>query len=333
MSSVGRGSRARDYTDLRRDVWRGAGSTYYNPGGYYGGYSNWYGHQASLSFCYGYAPSWCNWGLYSYPYYYCSSWPSWYYGNRWSFGFYWNSCYPWWGYSSCWWPTTYYQPVVYTSYRYWDEGYGGGAYYPTSYGGGAVTIYEGESASTGDEDIVVGSRPAPASAASLAEHHVSLGDFYFKEERFQEAAESYLRALAYAPEDATIHFVLADALFAVGDYHYAAFMISKGTRLDPALASSDADKRTFYTNVETFEKQLQTLTDYVADKPYDGAAQLVLGYNLRFSGQPEPAEKAFRRVLEIEPSNETAATFLAAMGAVTESPAPKKNPEPLPKKK
>ena len=83
-------------------------------------------------------------------------------------------------------------------------------------------------------------REEEATPAKLAEKHVSLGDFYFKEGRFQEASESYLRALAYAPEDASIHFVLADALFATGDYHYAAFLISEGLRLDANLAAAVA---------------------------------------------------------------------------------------------
>ena len=55
-------------------------------------------------------------------------------------------------------------------------------------------------------------------------------------------------------------------------------------------------------------------------------------YNLKFSAQADRAEQAFRRVLEIEPSNETAATFLQAMGAVEKEPEPKKNPEPIQKK-
>jgi hypothetical protein len=59
----------------------------------------------------------------------------------------------------------------------------------------------------------------------------------------------------------------------------------------------------------------------------------VLGYNLKFSAQPEKAEKAFRRVLEIEPSNETAAIFLSAMDAPPKGAEPKKNPEPIEKKK
>ena len=48
-----------------------------------------------------------------------------------------------------------------------------------------------------------------------------------QEGRYADAAESYMRALTYAPADGSIHFLVADALFAQGDYHYAAYMITK----------------------------------------------------------------------------------------------------------
>jgi hypothetical protein len=85
-----------------------------------------------------------------------------------------------------------------------------------------------------------------------------------------------------------------------GDYHYAAFLIAEGLRLDPALASADTDKRTFYSDVKVFEAQVAGARgNYLEKKPYDAQAHLVRGYNLRFSGQPAGAQAAFRRVLEI----------------------------------
>ena len=303
-------------------------NSYYSPSSYYNGYANWHGHSLGLSFSFGYTPSWCRWGLYSYPYYYCSYWPNWYSNYRYGFGVGWNSYYPSYGYSSSWWPSSYYQPSVYVSHHYYDDDEEG-SYYSTSYGDSSVTVHEGESAGSSEETVSAG-RPAvsPPSEVSLADHHVSLGDFYFKEGRFQEAAESYLRALAYAPDDATIHFVLADALFSIGDYHYAAYMIGKGLSIDPELASADADKRTFYTDVKDFEKQMATLRAYVEEKPYDAAAQIVLGYNLNFSKQPAEASQVFRRVLEIHPKNEVAEAFLAVLDSSKAESEPAKAETP-----
>ena len=142
---------------------------------------------------------------------------------------------------------------------------------------------------------------------------MTLGDFYFKEGRYRESAESYLRAIAYAPEDAPLHFVLADALIALSDYHYAAFIIKKAVRLDSAMVFAEADKRDFYGDDKIFAKHMAELEKYVADKPFDEAALLTLGYNLKFSKQPEKAIITFEKVLKISPENETAKLFLEAL--------------------
>jgi tetratricopeptide (TPR) repeat protein len=155
-------------------------------------------------------------------------------------------------------------------------------------------------------------REAPTIESIIA-NHIRLGDFYFRESKYDKAAESYLRALAYAPEDASIHFILADALFGMGDYHYAAFIIRKAMGLDPEMAYAKADKRDFYKDPKEFAKQLETLRSYIAEKPYDSAAHLVLAYNLYFSAKRGLAKKAFTRVLEISPDDQAAKLFLAAM--------------------
>ncbi len=336
---TGQGLRARDRnatsapTDRR--PWRGPPSSY--AGGasdYYYGCSSWASSSWSLGFSFGYAPSWCHWGLYSYPYYYCAYWPSWYYCYNQSFCFGWNARYPWTVSWYWWWPSSCYLPSAYVSYYgapyyygYYGGGYGSGysagygegfesgyeegSYYRSSYRGGAVAATEDEA---GTEPEAGAAAPARDSGRhATAERHVSLGDFYFREERFAEAVESYLRALAYAPDDATIHLVLADSLFAMGDYHYAAFMIGKALQLDPSLASAGTDKRSFYKNRATFDAHLDALRRYVGEKPYDAAAHLVLGYNLRFSRASDLAEVAFRRVLEIDPGNQAATLFAEAL--------------------
>lgn len=173
--------------------------------------------------------------------------------------------------------------------------------------------------STDTTPETVSMKPAKESTETLIARHVTLGDFYFKEGRYRESAESYLRAIAYAPEDAGLHFVLADSLFGMGDYHYAAFIIKKALGLDPAMVFAEADKREFYKDPKDFEKQMADLEKYVADKPFDEAALLVLAYNLKFSKQTEKATRTFEKILELSPENETAKMFLEALKAPAES--------------
>jgi tetratricopeptide (TPR) repeat protein len=138
-----------------------------------------------------------------------------------------------------------------------------------------------------------------ATPESLARKYVELGDYYFKAGRFAEAVDAYSKARSYAPDDASVHFVLADAVFATGDYHFAAFLIAEALRLDPALASAETDKRSFYGDPKVFDTQMEALDRYLDIKPYDAQAHLVRGYNLRFSDKKDAAIAAFRRVLEI----------------------------------
>lgn len=239
--------------------------------------------------------------------------------------YYWDHCYSdsfwcswsqpcygnyWWYPSTTYCPTYLYVPntVYVTEEASADSngsGNGGGSTEVVVAGGGVVGAARAVEVAPGRDDM----------STTLAMKYVELGDFYFKANRFRDAAEAYGKARSYAPDDASIHFVLADAVFADGDYHYAAFLIGEGLRLDPAMASADTDKRTFYAEVKVFEAQMAALDAYLAKTPYDAQGHFVRGYNLRFSGQHTSAMAAFRRVLEIEPGHRGAAAFAAALAA------------------
>jgi len=267
------------------------------------------------SFAWCHVPSWCRWGFYSWPAYCGYYWP------RYSWWCNWSSA--WWDYSwSAW------DPYCVSTYRpwYWPTSvYAPTSVYLTTYDDGAydadvghVTIRVGDEGGAdirteGDAVRVSVGSGAKVSKETLAERHVQLADNHFREGRYQDSADNYLRALSFLPDDASIHFALADALFALGDYHYAAFMIGKGLDLDPDLATLVVDKRTFYGEPATFLTQLDTLRRYTQEQPYDAAAFVVLGYNLRFSGDDAGAERAFSRVLEIDKHNQAAELFLAAI--------------------
>lgn len=157
----------------------------------------------------------------------------------------------------------------------------------------------------------VGARGQPPEA--LAKKYVELGDFYFEVGRYAEAADAYARAKTYAPNNASVHLAMADAAFATGDYHFAAYLIAEAVRLDPAIVSAEIDRRVYYGDPKAFETQMSELERYLEAKPYDAQAHLVHGYNLRFSGKPVAAIGAFRRVVEITPENRAAQAFLTAL--------------------
>ncbi len=288
--------------------------------GYRNSLFNGYWGYGSYNTCYGYS----NWG---YGYGGLSYWNDPFY---WNIGVcspysafrlsYWNTCYwncywnnwsirgalpsnYWWYPSSTYCPTYIYVPssVVYEEAPVDD--YSGDDYSGDGYG--AV-----EAART-DDIRGVPEKEDTGSPEALARSYIELGDFYFKSNRFDAAAEAYAKARNHVPNDASVHFVLADAVFATGDYHYAAFLIAEAVRLDPAIVTAEVDKRDFYGERKTFDNQMDALQKYCTDKPYDAWAQLVLGYNMRFSDRPTRAVAAFRRVLELDRDNPTARAFLA----------------------
>jgi len=260
------------------------------------------------------------------------------YGN---FGFSWSLWAPWWcsqqhywglGYGTTWW-NTWSAPAAVSGGFWW---YPNSTYCPTYLYVPSTVVVEESAAPEPEievepppaartEVVVAGSGPAGRvvvrefAPGQLAGKYVELGDFYFSAGRFAEAADAYARARSYAPDDAAVHFVLADAAAATGDYDFAAQLIADGLRLDPGLASADADKRLFYGDIRLFEQQMAALAAHLEKHPLDAKAQLVRGYNLRFSAQPAAARQAFARVLELapgaEPSQRAARLFLDAMPA------------------
>jgi tetratricopeptide (TPR) repeat protein len=140
--------------------------------------------------------------------------------------------------------------------------------------------------------------PAPATPnestaldpnARASGQYLTLGDQAFRDGRFADAVHFYARAVEYAPDEGILYLVLADGLFATGDYHYGAYALRKAFELDPSLANSNVDKHTFYTDPIEFDRQLATLEEFVLDHPSDSDAQLMLAANYLFGGRPAAA--------------------------------------------
>lgn len=149
---------------------------------------------------------------------------------------------------------------------------------------------------------------------SPAEQLQRLGDIHFREGRYDQAAIAYERAIREKPDHAALRFVLADARFAMGDFHGSAAAIRQGLAKDPGLAKAKANKLAFYEKPELFEKQLEALRRFAAEHPANADAQLVLGFNLIFSGKEEEARECFAKAKEIDPQDAAAALFLEARG-------------------
>jgi tetratricopeptide (TPR) repeat protein len=274
------------------DPWAG-----YYPGGTFPGGScyNWYWNS-----CY---PTWCSWWLGS-----CASW--WYpcYGWGWGLSFSWgwgwgSSCYyP--SYSSCWWPTyAYCSPSV--IYQYVEV--------PVY---AQVPAEEAPAAAAGPGVI-----PTPVADSSLghraASEYMALGDRAFIEARYGDAVHYYAKAIEFSPEDGVLYLVLSDALFATGDYHYAAYAVRSALEKNPELAELALDKRDFYGDPTDFDRQLALLEDYHRDHFLDEDARLVLAANYLFSKQAERCMELLDSPLSEETKASPAGQLLSAAAAAS----------------
>ena len=261
--------------------------------GYYGGF---YGNPYGYGFC--------PFGLY-----YGSSW-SWSVGFGWGWGSYWGSAwcnypwywgwagyyctyYPWyWCYKSYYYPKYYYPPVVYGAaiYDYYDDG--PDVIYIED--DDPEVIYVEVPAEQPTNQGVVIADPAPQGGGggamnSAAERYLELGDGAFREGRYADAVQFYAKAIEFEPEVGVLYLVLADALFATGDYHYAAYAVRRALKLDPTLVDGVVDKHGFYDDPAEFDRQLAVLERYLEDHPADGDARLVLAANYLFGNRPAAA--------------------------------------------
>jgi cytochrome c-type biogenesis protein CcmH/NrfG len=234
----------------------------------------------------------------------CHPWSSWCWWNHpCNFGLWWG-----WGWAPCnnwswWYYPAYSAPIYYTTIveRYYEEPaqnqYSSAqpAYDDSQSSSGEGVIDDArERARTSTSDKrLLDSLLIPSSQSDMeraAKEYLTLGDNAFTERRYGDAVHFYAKAIEFAPNDGTYYLILSDALFATGDYHYAAYALRRALELDPTQASAPVDKHEFYkSDPQEFDRQLAVLELYVQDQPTDQDARLVLAANYLFGGRPAAA--------------------------------------------
>ncbi|MBL8861407.1 MAG: hypothetical protein JNK02_05285 [Planctomycetes bacterium] len=229
------------------------------------------------------------------------------YGDVWGgTGWYWNTCWTggwWWGfgygwpYGSCWWGW----PSYWSCYWPWGYGWSTWGWYSSPW------IYSGVVYVDSTPEVVVireeapapavepAAAPAPAGAPpqvapeiragleSSADESLAAGDTAFREGRYSDAVRHYARAVEFAPERGSLWLILSDALFATGDYHYAAYALRKSLELDATLLEPLVDKHEWYGDPAEFDRHIAWAEAYLRDRVLDEDARLVLAANYLFA--------------------------------------------------
>jgi Tetratricopeptide repeat len=152
-------------------------------------------------------------------------------------------------------------------------------------------------------------RPAPELPAPPApepnprgEHNrqAGLGRQAFAAGEYGRAAHRFRLAVAALPEEAMGHFLLAQALYALGKYDESVAEVLAGLRLRPDWPLTRFRPLELYgDNVADYADHLRRLDDALARQPDDPVLLFLYAYQLWFDGRQEEAAPLFERAARL----------------------------------
>lgn len=236
---------------------------------------------------------WGGWGGWGYPYY------------GYGYGGYGGYGYGGYGYG--------YQPVcTYTSYysSYPDDyGYGAYAYDNSAYGDSAydstAVVDQGVAAQTATS--------AGQDAVAQTTDYAAQGEQDFRQGNYQSAIRSWQHAIVDDPTNGAITLLMAQALFATGEYDMAAGAVQRGLQMVPPEKWNGvvANYEQLYGNIGDYTTQLRALEKARDGKPDNPAMRFLLGYHYGFLGYPKQAVRELNKAVELAPKDEVAAKLVA----------------------
>jgi len=157
------------------------------------------------------------------------------------------------------------------------------------------------------------SRHAQA-AGGKGQRHVAQGFGHLAKAEYAEAKTAFNEAVLVAPGKRDAMFGLAWSLFAMGDYDYAAYCLRRAVARESQPAALRIDLPSLFSSRTEFLRLVRQLERATMRAPDDVDALSVLGVVYYLSGNMEAAEKTFRRVLNVVPSDTCARFFLRERG-------------------
>jgi tetratricopeptide (TPR) repeat protein len=181
----------------------------------------------------------------------------------------------------------------------WGLGYGGYG----GYGGGNVYGYPAYYNSTAYSD------PSPAQIAQQqtpdTEQYISTGEQAFGSGQYQTALRDWQHAMVDNPRNGGIMLMIAQAMFALGQYDQAAGAVQMGMQMLPEGEWGTVVKNytQIYPNVQNYTDQLKTLETARKTHPDDPALRFLLGYHFGYLGYPKHAARELDKALDLQPKD------------------------------
>jgi tetratricopeptide (TPR) repeat protein len=154
--------------------------------------------------------------------------------------------------------------------------------------------------------------------------YLALGDKAFREARYNDAVLSYAKAVEASPGDGVLHLVFSDALFAAGEYHFAASALRRALELDPKLVNSVVDKHGFYGDPTDLDRQITQLEKFLETHFADDDARLVLAANYLFAGRAAQASELLESSLSTSVRESSAGQLILARAHELKQSSPAK---------
>ena len=206
----------------------------------------------------------------------------------------------------------------------WGWGYGNWGGY--GYGYGDYNTYYGNAGQPVQQITVIVPTPEAVQTAQ---------DFYsdalaaFQDGRYQEAIRLCQHAMVDNPRSPDVILLMAQSLFAAGEYDQAADAVQMVVQLLPqdqwgTIAKNYAN---YYPNIEDYTTQLRALENAsrTATQP-DPALNMLLGYHYGFLGHPRQAVAELDTALDARPQDAGAQKlrdlFASSAGIPARTPAP-----------
>jgi hypothetical protein len=157
-------------------------------------------------------------------------------------------------------------------------------------------------------------RDPEADPAAEYERLLDLGREAFARREYGRAVLRFRQASRVAPRQPMAHFLLAQALLALGKYHAASDAIHAGMALKPDWPRTPFQPLELYgANVAEYSEHLATLEATLRRHPNDPVLLFLVAYQLWFDGRKEEARPLLRRALKGAADADVIDAFLRAL--------------------
>jgi len=175
----------------------------------------------------------------------------------------------------------------------------------------------------GEGAAVEGLRPAQLRCWSALES--------FRGGDYNDSAEAFYNALLEDPDNQVIKVLLAESLFAIGEYRYAARYLREALGDWEEFPGYQWSPATLYGKAEDFPVRLKLLEDEAQAHPENEDLQVVLGYEHFVHGKPDAAKDIFGTLATSssdEPTRKLSARFLKRIESVAAAEGQQAEPVP-----